>query len=131
MNVVEEFDVRGRICADVADHVEDPPRVFPRVVVRPFLSPFRAALAGRSATVPSHLNADVLIALFMEFQDVVQDFVFLQAVGVGVTGRGFAAFAAQKLVDGHPRAFALDVPKRDIHAGDRVVEYGDRCASTR
>ena len=124
VNVVEEFDVRGRIRADVADHVEDPPRVFPRVVAGPFLSPFRAAHAGRSASVASHLNANVLITLFLEFQDVVQDFVFLQAVGVRVTGRCFTAFAAQKLVDGHPRAFALDVPQRDIHAGDRVVEYG-------
>ena len=41
-----------------------------------------------------------------------------------VTGRGFAAFAAQELVHGHAGAFALDVPQGDVDARNRVVEYG-------
>ena len=124
VDVVEEFNVPCGVCADMPDHVEHPAGVFPRVIIRALLRTFRFTQAGRPAAVPAHLHANVLVALFVEFQDVVEDFVPVSTVGVCVTGSGFAAFAAQQLIDGHARALALDVPQSDIDAGNRVVEDG-------
>ena len=43
---------------------------------------------------------------------------------MGVERGGDAAATAEELIEGHAGELALDVPERDINAGEGVVEHG-------
>ena len=63
------------------------------------------------------------IAFSLVFTDRLFDFLKGLSRGMAVGVDGFAAFAAQKLVDRQFRAFAEDVPQRHIDPRERVSQH--------
>ena len=59
----------------------------------------------------------------MNLRGLVDGLLDLGAGGVRVAIGGFAALAAQKLVDRHARLASFDIPERLIDAADGVVQH--------
>ncbi len=79
---------------------------------------------GAHGAVTALLNANVLETLGLQLLNVVGHRLGRVAVGVAVTGNCEAYFSTQQLIDGHPGAFAFDVPKRLVQPAEGVVQYG-------
>ena len=71
----------------------------------------------------AHLHAHVAKALVDEAARLVDGLLNFGAGGMRVAGGGFAALAAQKLVNRHIRLAALDIPEGLVHAADGVVQH--------
>src|SRR3954471_8779158 len=71
----------------------------------------------------AYLHAHMPPAQGHVFLSVLDDFCKFGAAGVRVGVGGFAALSAGKLIDGHSRLAALDVPQRLVDAADSVVEH--------
>ena len=124
VDVVEEFDFRADEIADLFDHGHDIADVFTWVEVSAGECAVGPVEVLGFAAVETGLDSDVVIALLAEPADGVGEFFDVPAVGVGIDGSGFAALAAEELVDGHAGQFAFDIPQGHVDTGDGVVEHG-------
>jgi len=65
----------------------------------------------------------VAVPLFQKAPHVLFDLGRVAAVGMGIERCGLPASPAEELVDRHAGEFALYVPKRGVHACERVVQH--------
>lgn len=70
------------------------------------------------------VNANITIALIQIVLDALLDFFKVSPVRMSIRGDALSAFSAEQLIHRHTGQFSLDIPKRFIHAGDRVVQNG-------
>src|SRR6185503_13369787 len=80
-----------------------------------------ARAVGRQARYPA-LHADVAVAHLHPAPRVFLDLLEIASAGVEIEVGAEANLAAEQLIERHVRAFALDVPQRDVHAAHRVEE---------
>jgi len=123
VHVVQQLDPVIQPIADVLDHPEHGAAIGTRVEVVPVRCVVGCVEPGPLTAIAPHLHTDMPKALLDEPDGVVFHLPGIAAVGMDVHGSRLAAFAAEKLIDGHARSFAFDIPQGLIDAGNRVVEH--------
>ena len=106
------------------NHITHATAIFSRMIISPIGRTIGFLYRIRLPAISPHLHADMAITLCHIMTHAIYHFVFIAPTGVCISICCLSTLPTQKLIHGHTRAFALDIPQRLIHPRYGIIEHG-------